>query len=227
MTARPSRTRLVVATTAVLATLMAGIGASPAHAAEIPLTAYFNNVGIMQDPTSGANWDGHGFSYSAVALLAAGVRGGQTVTADGMTFTWPNRASGQPDNMEMNGQKVPIIPPAGATKIGLLGAAHNGPAGAPVELHYHYVDEAGDLRNLVVKHTVTFTDWTRNAGPGAVHPSNKIAITTAFRAAGGTNIDRVQTYVFSTTIPVDPSMYLHTVVFPKAPSLQLFGMTIL
>jgi phospholipase C len=54
---------------------------------------YYDNIGISLDSAQGAgNFDGGGFSYSATALANAGLTPGGTVTADGLTFTWPNVA---------------------------------------------------------------------------------------------------------------------------------------
>ena len=54
---------------------------------------YYDNAGISDDSsTSCANFDGDGYSYSAEGLSAAGLKPGGTVSADGLSFTWPNVA---------------------------------------------------------------------------------------------------------------------------------------
>ena len=52
---------------------------------------YYDNTGISpdDDQTCG-NYDGDGYSYSATALAGAGLTPGTSVTAGGLSFTWPN-----------------------------------------------------------------------------------------------------------------------------------------
>jgi hypothetical protein len=45
------------------------------------------------EPAAGT-FDGKGFSYSARSLVAAGLTPGAIVTRNGVSFTWPNVASG-------------------------------------------------------------------------------------------------------------------------------------
>jgi hypothetical protein len=69
------------------------------------LSAAFDNVGITSDTAPGAGKvDGAGYSFSAQALAAAGAQPGGAVTAGGLTFTWPNAAAGQADNVAAGGQ---------------------------------------------------------------------------------------------------------------------------
>lgn len=203
------------------------VPAAPAGAGEVSLRAYFDNVGIAQDPTSGANFDGGGASYSSIALLLEGVRGGEPVTADGMTFTWPDSASGEPDNLEMGGQTVPVLPPEDATRLGLLGASHHGPVTAAVTLHYAYVDDDGAYHEVEVQQPVSFGDWTLNAGAAEPPPTNTVAVEARFRVHDSYNPETVSTYAFATSVPLDPDMTLLSVEFPAEPRMHLFGMTVL
>ena len=77
------------------------------------------------DPAPG-NFDGYGNSFSTTALAAAGLTPGGTVTADGVTFTWPDVPSGEPDNVVASGQII-ALPGSGST-LGFLGVADNGTA---------------------------------------------------------------------------------------------------
>jgi hypothetical protein len=221
------RFRALLAGVLTLAALLVGPSSGSANAGEVSLVAFLNNVGIAQNPTSGANFDGGGFAYSSVALLAGGTRGGQTITSDGMTFTWPNRPSGAPDNMTFNGQMFPAVAPVGATRIGFLGASTNGPVTTAVTLHYRFIDAEGNLQETAVEQPVTFSDWTLNAGTRPAHASNRTAISTAFRVSGSYSPELVDTYVFTTSIPIDPSMSLDSIEFPVETDMHLFGMTIL
>ena len=223
---RRPRTRALLAGVLTLLALLVGPSGGNANAAEVSLVAFYNNVGIAQNPTSGANFDGGGFAYSSIALLAAGVRGGQAVTVDGMTFTWPNRASGLTDNMTFNGQVIPAVVP-GATRIGFLGASTNGPVATSITLHYRFIDADGELQETAVEQPITFSDWTLNAGSRPVDPSNTTAISTLFRVSGSTNPEQVATHVFATSIPVDPSMSLDSIEFPVETDMHVFGLNIL
>ena len=91
------------------------------------LAAAFDNVGVTDDadPAPG-NFDGYGNSFSTTALAAAGLTPGGTVTADGVTFTWPDVPSGEPDNVVASGQII-ALPGSGST-LGFLGVADNGTA---------------------------------------------------------------------------------------------------
>ena len=78
----------------------------PARAAELDISTFYNNVGISQDPISGSNFDGGGFSYSELALQIGdpingidGVEPGDTIEIEGASFTWPETASGANDNI--------------------------------------------------------------------------------------------------------------------------------
>ena len=226
MRARHARTtRTLMAALLLLTVLIAGPGSVPAGADEVSLAAYFNNVGITKDPFSGANFDFVGWSYHEVALLQAGVRGGEPVTAGGMTFTWPDTASGESDNMAMDGQIVPLVAP-GATKIGFLGASTNGPVTTPVTLHYTFVDADGELQEVAVAQPVTFSDWTLNAGNASPHASNAIAAEMLFRWPVNQAVAQDEPFVFTTSIPVDPAMTLDSIEFPNEQRMHLFGMIV-
>jgi hypothetical protein len=116
---------------------------------------YFTNTGISSDAdTNAANFDGSGWSYSAQALAAAGVTPGDTVSADGVRYTWPDRPAGIPDNIEATGQTIPLSPPAGASKIGLLGSASDTTAlGAGGTATVTYTDGSTS------QFAATFSDW--------------------------------------------------------------------
>jgi beta-glucosidase-like glycosyl hydrolase len=89
-------------------------------------TAAFDNVGITDDSnTKPGNFDGpNGASYSAQALASAGLSPGGSFTHDGVTFTWPNVASGTNDNIVAEGQTVPLS--GSGTTLGILGSSAYG-----------------------------------------------------------------------------------------------------
>lgn len=215
----PRLAALALALGLLLALLPTGAGAAP-----IPLAAFRNSVGICQHPLHQCNFDGGGFSYSSAALAAAGVRGGTTISSDGFTFTWPSTGAGEVDNVEAAGQRIPVLP-GGATRIGLLGASHNGPVTATVKLHYTSLDEDGDRVDTVVEHPLTLSDWTLNAGGSQPSPGNTTAISTIFRV-NGTTVERVRTHVFTVAIPIDPTKTLSTIELPNDGRVHLFGLSL-
>ena len=231
---RGTRAAAPLGLTLVIAALVAmtlGSG-SPAGAAELSLAAFYNNVGIQQDPMQGsANFDGGGYNYSAHALQLGdpangypGVTPGQKITAGGFSFTWPARPAGQPDNVQAKGQTIPVG--ATTTKLGFLGSATNGPAGGTFVFNYVYTDEFGVEQRKSVSKPVTFTDWTRGlAGDGALAPNNTVVLKNLFRTQNpGTLPLPTQPHIFLVTTSVDPTMTLESIKLPIAPSIHIFGL---
>jgi hypothetical protein len=105
-----------------------------------------------------ANYDGGGFSYSATGLGNAGLTPGATVTAGGVTFTWPNVAPGAPDNILAAGQIINLSGQAGQTTLGLLGSCSNGAAKGTIAIFY--ADGTSSTG------TVSFNDWAGGPGNG-------------------------------------------------------------
>ena len=155
------------------------------------LWPYYTNIGVSTDGSnSAADYDGDGYSYSANALAADGITPGSTITSDGVTYTWPNVASGALDNIEANGQTIPLQPTT-ATKIGLIGSATNAPStGTTGTLTVNYTD--GTSQQI----PVVFGDWTLGAGSYAVPTGDQVIAETPYRDAG-TETQTVNTYLFS------------------------------
>src|SRR5262249_20905278 len=65
--------------------------------------------------TSAATYDGGGWSSSAQALAAQGVTPGSTITADGISYMWPDEPVASLDNVEASGQTIPLAAPAHAS----------------------------------------------------------------------------------------------------------------
>src|SRR5262249_49246700 len=120
---------------------------------------YYDNVGISLDSNQGAaNFDGGGFSYSATGLANAGLTPGATVTADGVTFTWPNVTPGAPDNILAAGQPMLMKGTAGQSTLGFLGSSSNGTSQGTVVIFY--TDGTSSTG------TVSFSDWASRPGTG-------------------------------------------------------------
>jgi plastocyanin len=181
-----------------LALVLLAVAGSAAHAqtpAAKTLAESRNNVAVAYDPLSGADFDGAGDAFSGVALQLAGVTPGATVTADDMDFVWPDTASGEADNVEARGQSIAISGPAGATRLGLLAAAHGGDVRATLRLNY--VDAAGVTGVETV--TVDIADWVPDVTSPTVSASHDVS--TDF-------------YVVQSALPVPISAGLDAVVVP-------------
>jgi predicted alpha-1,2-mannosidase len=171
------------------------------------LTAY-NNDGISDDSNVTGEFDSSCCSYSEQALTAAGLVAGQPVTAGGVQFTWPLPSPGFPDNAITDGQQVTVNAPAGTQTLGFLGAATNGPSQGVATLHYSDGSTA--------QYWLGLSDWTLNGGSAST-PSygNVIAATLPYRdCVGCTGPDPTKTYVFETSLPVDPTKTLTSVTLP-------------
>jgi hypothetical protein len=164
---------------------------------------YYSNTGISDDTnTSCANYDGDGYSYSAQALSAAGLTPGGTVSADGLTFTWPNVASCANDNILAAGQTMLVNGTAGATKLGLLESSTNGASSGPVTITY--------TDGTSTTETLSSSDWAN--GPGA----NETAVATmTYRNMGSGGSQTITMYVYAATVPIDTSKTVASVTFPN------------
>ena len=205
--------------------LVAGPGGAPASADTVDLSAHFNNRGISHDPFSASDFDGGGFAYSGVALRLEGLVAGESVQADGMVFTWPDRESGQTDNVVGVGQTIPLTAPDGAQRIGFLGAGANGTQTAQVTFTYSYVDEEGPKTADVVV-PVTFSDWTLAAGQESPHPSNVDVAETLFRMANDTQPQTDRPHIFMTSVPLQQDMTLESMTLPSTEDFHVFAVSI-
>jgi hypothetical protein len=120
-----------------------------------------------------ANFDGDGFSYSEQALAAEGISPGGAVTSGGVRYTWPSVAAGQPDNVLAGGQTSKLLPVSGATKIGVIGSASNGPSTGQMTITYS--DGTTQQVSLVL------SDWTLNASGAPPADGNIETASTPYR----------------------------------------------
>jgi predicted alpha-1,2-mannosidase len=167
---------------------------------------YYDNVGISpDDDQTCANMDGDGYSYSATALGDAGLTPGATVTAGGLSFTWPNVAACSPDNILAAGQTMLVNGTAGASTLGLLGASTNGGSEGTVTISY--TDGTSSTE------TVSFNDWASSPGDG-----DTAVATMSYRNSVSGASQAITMYVFATTVPVDPSKTVASITFPDVSS---------
>jgi predicted alpha-1,2-mannosidase len=182
------------------------------------LAPFYDNAGISDDTApSGANYDGGGWSYSEQALTAAGLAPGASVTTDGITYTWPNVPAGQPDNITVGGQTIPMSAPAGATKLGFLGSATNaGANGSSGTATLNYTDGSTSTS------TLGFTDWTLSGGGGSIQFGNATAVSAPYRNYS-TGKDGVKTYVFAANVPITSGKTVASVTLPPSLSQGAIG----
>jgi predicted alpha-1,2-mannosidase len=167
------------------------------------LASYFDNRGVSDDADPmDADFDGGGYSYSAQALAGAGVTPGSTVTAGGATYTWPNSAAGDPDNVVANGQTITLNAPAGAGTLYLLGSATNGPSSGTVTVTY----SDGSTASL----PISVTDWAA----GSVQPGNTVAVSTPYRNCACGSTVYGTTSVYSVAIPINSALGVAKVTLP-------------
>jgi predicted GH43/DUF377 family glycosyl hydrolase len=170
------------------------------------LAAAYNNTGISDDSAPGsASFDGGPDSYSAEALAAAGLTPGGQVTADGLTFTWPDVPVDTPDNVTGNGQAIDLPGVGTGTVLGFLGAADSGPQSGPVTITY--TDGSTQTSQL------GFSDWTLGAGSESPSFGNQIVATLPYRnTAGGQQ--SVNTYVFLAEIQLAAGKTVSSITLP-------------
>ncbi|HEX4724314.1 MAG TPA: GH92 family glycosyl hydrolase [Pseudonocardiaceae bacterium] len=157
------------------------------------IEAAYDNVGISPDSnTSVANFDGDGFAYSANGLAAAGVTPGGTLTANGVSLTFPDASVGDPDNVAAQGQTIDLpTASAGATKLELLGSASNGNTSGTLTITY----TDGTTQTA----TIGFSDWTLGGGGGTPAFGNLLAVSTPYRNMTSGGSQSVGTDLFYTT----------------------------
>ena len=142
-----------------------------------------------------------GYSYSAAALSAAGLKPGGTVSADGLSFTWPSVASCANDNILAAGQTMLVSGTSGASKLGLLESSSNGSTSGPVTITY--------TDGTSTTETLSSSDWA--GGPG----TNETEVATmSYRNMVSGGSQAITMYVYATTVPVDSSKTVASVTFP-------------
>jgi hypothetical protein len=168
------------------------------------LTPYFNDAGISDDTDqAAANFDGLGYSYSEQALTAAGLSPGTAITSGGVQYNWPGAAAGQPDNLIAAGQMITVPPVAGATELGVLGSASNGPSSGSLTITY----TDGTTQSA----TLGFSDWTS----GSPSFGNGTVVTTPYRNSASGTSQQLDTKVFTTSIALQPGKTIVSVTLPS------------
>jgi hypothetical protein len=189
------------------------------------LAATFDNTGITDDsdtsPAPGfEGFDGEGTTFSAQGLAAAGLAPGGSVTAGGLTFTWPNVASAQPDNTMAEGQTIALS--ASGSSLGFLAAANNS-AESGTGLIY-YTDGSTQPFTLNVGNF-----WYPSGQNGNPSNTQVAAVNYANYPTGSSGH---QVYVFEQSVPIDPGKTVAAVTLPSLgdvagynPALHIFAIS--
>jgi beta-glucosidase len=185
-------------------------------ATQIPVTvpyasvaAALTNVGISDDTnTSVASFDGDGASYSAQALASVGVTPGASLTYDGITFSWPNVASGQPDNVIASGETIEVS--GSGTNLGFLeSSTYGSPSGTGTII---YSD--GSTQSF----TLSGTDWYKTA-PAGTNP----VIIAPYRNLPGNTQDHTVVNVYEQSVPLQAGKTVAAVTLPDVSSAAADG----
>jgi beta-galactosidase GanA len=190
------------------------------------LAATFDNTGTTDNsntnPSPGfEGFDGIGTTYSAQGLATAGLTPGGSVSAGGLSFTWPNEPSAEPNNTMAEGQTIAIS--GSGSNLGFLAAANNS-AESGTGLIY-YTDGSTQPFTLNVGNFWYPQDQDGNP------PNTQVASVNYANYPTGSSGHTV--YVFEESVPIDPSKTVAAVTLPSLgdvagynPALHIFAMSI-
>ncbi len=179
-----------------------------------PLAALYNGVGQRRDADTALRdaLDSSGHSFSREALAAAGVTPGGTVSVGGFTYTWPAAQEGERDNYVAAGDRIALGDAAGATRIGVLGTATNGPSRTTATVAYS--------DGSTSQSTLQFGDWVSGNGNSQPTAGDRRAAAMTYRTTpSGT--ENASTTLYSAAIALDPGK-LPVSLSISAPGAGLF-----
>jgi hypothetical protein len=138
-----------------------------------------------------------------------------------VTFTWPDVAAGQPDNLVAAGQSV--APRGSGQQLDILGAASNGTGQGEGTIHY--------TDGTTSTYTLTLTNWTNST---AADGDTLVATAQGWnRPAGSTYPADMKVSIFSTTVALTAGKTVSYVQLPSAVTgsqpgtkLHIFDMTL-
>ncbi|MEV6103476.1 Tat pathway signal sequence domain protein [Streptomyces sp. NPDC051940] len=181
----------------------------PGETVPVDLAPYLDNDGISAESNmTDGNFDGSGYTYPAEEMPPPG-----PLTHEGLSFTFPSYADGQPNNVTGQGQTLAV--PAGRyAKVRLLGAASSGTVTSTLTATY----ADGSTASV----PFVLADWGQAPGAGAT----EVLRCTHRHGAGGTNSLRVG--IFEVQAPLDPARELRSLTLPvhTRPQIHLFGLSL-
>ena len=190
------------------------------------LAASFDNTAITDDsdtnPSSGfEGFDGEGTTYSAQGLAAAGLAPGAAVSAGGLSFTWPNVPSAQPDNTMAEGQIIRVSGSGG--QLGFLAAANNSPESGTGTVYY--------TDGTTSTYTLDVGNFWYASGQSGNPTNDEIASVNYANYPTGSSGHTV--YVFEASVPIDSSKTVEAVALPPLgsvagynPALHIFSVDV-
>jgi len=186
-----------------------------------PTALPFNNSAVSNDTNVlQGNFDGVGYSYSAQTLQNAGLTPGKMLTFNGVSFLWPNSAVGTLDNVQAQGQTIPVTATKGATMLAFLGSAAFGPSTGTATITY----TDGTTQTF----TLAFSDWTLNGGGSAPLNADQVVVALPYRnSLHGRQLDQMPE-IFYTSVALQPGKTIKSVTLPATANqgqLHIFAMS--
>jgi beta-glucosidase len=185
----------------------------PSPATYSSLASAYDDTGLAPaaSPLDG-NYDGGGYSYDSDALPAAGLAPGASVTAQGVTFTWPSYAPGSFDNVHASGQTIALS--GSGTELGFLGTGGFGTQTGTVTINY--TDGTSSTA------TLSLADWYSDS---AVSGGTVVA-TVPWNDAPGSSLGAHQVSVYSAVVPVTAGKTVASVTLPENFNMHIFAMAV-
>jgi hypothetical protein len=191
------------------------IGLGPA-AVYPSLAASFNDVGITADnDTAPGNYDGNNASFSETALTNAGAAPGETVTSQGLSYTFPSVAAGTNDNTVTEDQTITM---SGSGTLGFLVSASYGPASGTGTITY--------TDGSTQSYTLTSPDWWSTTPPSG----GALAISSAYQNRQGNTTYATSGNIFSETFALTAGKTVASITLPPGgaltsgtPALHIFA----
>ena len=177
------------------------------------LAASFDNTGITDNsdtnPGSGfEGFDGEGTTFSAQGLAAAGLTPGATVSADGLTFTWPNVPSAQPENTMAEGQIIRVS--GTGSKLGFVASANNSAESGSGTVYY--------TDGSTATYSLDVGNFWYASGQSGNPTNNQVASVNYANYPTGSSGHTV--YVFEQSVPIDSGKTVEAVALPALGSVQ-------
>ena len=165
------------------------------------LAPFFNDAGISnytdrRQPTSTASGSSSDRPSLPGAAPGAAITSGRSIQLAGV-------AAGQPDNLVVAGEVITVPPVPGATELGVMGSASNGPSSGALTITY----TDGTTKSA----TLGFTDWTS----GSPSSGNGTAAATPYRNSASGTSQQIGTKVFTANIALQPGKTVASVTLPS------------
>ena len=169
------------------------------------LAASYNNVGITaDDDTAPGNYDGGGASFSETALTNAGAAPGATVSAQGMSYTFPDVAAGSDDNTVADGQTIAV---SGTGTLGFLLSGSYGPATGTGTITY--------TDGSTQSYTLDAPDWFSTSPPSG----GAVAVSSAYQNRQGNTTYAGSGDIFAATVALTAGKTVASVTLPAGGAL--------